>query len=307
MKNRLLALLLALLLITAPLYAGDVGGVTYGTTFQSAAAATGNGVAIDCGSQATLGIQVTITDTATVTVETSIDGTTFSATPVFNKATGALVTTVGAITATGEYIVPLSGVCAKVRARISAFTAGTVPVKGRLSGAPAAVVATGSGTATMDLVKVNGVTILTGNGVTGTGSIRVTVASDNSAYQIKALGNAGAIFDAPTGSAVSANAILAGGTDGTNMRAIPLPATGAAVPANALFVAGTDGTLARALLTTTTGALVLGTGSATIGNVGLNTGTNTIGNVNQTAERPGSRKSPMAPTPLWLRRAALLT
>ena len=36
---------------------------------------------------------------------------------------------------------------------------------------------------------------------------------------VRNLGNAGAIFDGPTGSAVPANAILTGGTDGTNTRA----------------------------------------------------------------------------------------
>lgn len=49
-----------------------------------------------------------------------------------------------------------------------------------------------------------------GNGISGTGSQRVNIASDNTAFQVKTLGNAGAIFDAATSASVPANALYMG-------------------------------------------------------------------------------------------------
>ena len=42
-----------------------------------------------------------------------------------------------------------------------------------------------SGAASVNVAKVNGVTVLMGNGVTGTGSQRVTIASDNTPFAVK--------------------------------------------------------------------------------------------------------------------------
>ncbi len=36
-----------------------------------------------------------------------------------------------------------------------------------------------------DIIKINGTTVLAGNGVTGAGSQRVTIASDNTPYAVK--------------------------------------------------------------------------------------------------------------------------
>lgn len=64
----------------------------------------------------------------------------------------------------------------------------------------------------VNVSQINGVTALMGNGVTGTGSQRVTIASDNTAFQVKILGNSGAIFDfAGQNAAQPANSILIGG------------------------------------------------------------------------------------------------
>jgi hypothetical protein len=68
-----------------------------------------------------------------------------------------------------------------------------------------------SGYVTVNLADVNGNAALAGNGATGTGSPRVTVASDNSA-----IGNWG---QGATGAAVPANAVQVGYTDGTNLKA----------------------------------------------------------------------------------------
>jgi hypothetical protein len=60
-----------------------------------------------------------------------------------------------------------------------------------------------------NIAQINAVTPLMGNGVTGTGSLRVTVASDTSAIATWGHG--------ATGAAVPANAVMIGISDGTNL------------------------------------------------------------------------------------------
>jgi hypothetical protein len=82
-----------------------------------------------------------------------------------------------------------------------------------------------TGTSAVNVAQINGVTPLMGNGVTGTGSQRVTIASDNTAFSVNAtlsaettkvigtvrnVGNAGAVFDAATGAAPPANTVAMG-------------------------------------------------------------------------------------------------
>lgn len=79
----------------------------------------------------------------------------------------------------------------------------------------------------VNVAQINGVTPLMGNGTTGTGSQRVTIASDNTAFAVNAastlaaettkvigtirnLGNAGAIYDGAIGAAPPANVVYAG-------------------------------------------------------------------------------------------------
>lgn len=80
--------------------------------------------------------------------------------------------------------------------------------------------------------QINGVTPLMGNGITGTGSLRVTIASDNTAFSVNAslaaettkvigtvrnVGNVGGIFDfAGQNAAQPANSILIGGEFNTS-------------------------------------------------------------------------------------------
>lgn len=59
--------------------------------------------------------------------------------------------------------------------------------------------------------QINGVVPLMNNGVSGTGSQRVNIASDNTAFQVKALGNAGAVMDfAGQNAAAPANSLQMG-------------------------------------------------------------------------------------------------
>lgn len=96
---------------------------------QSAATATGNGVAVDITGKTRVGVQVTGITTATVTFEVSIDGTNFVAVGLAAAATGTLATTA---TANGVFYGE-AGQYRLLRARISAYTSGTITVTALLS------------------------------------------------------------------------------------------------------------------------------------------------------------------------------
>lgn len=99
-------------------------------TLQSAAVATGNGTTIDVTSYDVIGIQVVGITTATITWEVSIDGTNFVGILVAPVTTGT-----GALTATadGVFALDCSGL-SLLRARISAWTSGTITVTALLRG-----------------------------------------------------------------------------------------------------------------------------------------------------------------------------
>lgn len=119
--------------------------------------------------------------------------------------------------------------------------AGVLTVQGIASMTPLLATVTATNLST-NVAQINGVTPLMGNGVTGTGSPRVTIASDGTAIStagymsvkidqttpgttnlvsltaettkvigtVRNLGNAGAVFDAATGAAPPANAVYIG-------------------------------------------------------------------------------------------------
>lgn len=101
-------------------------------TLQNAATATGNGtpLAVDAFDQAAF--QVTGITTATITWEATVDGTNYVAVSVIdlNSATRARATTA---TANGLYLLDGIGGLVLVRARISAYTSGTITVVARAS------------------------------------------------------------------------------------------------------------------------------------------------------------------------------
>lgn len=99
-------------------------------TLHNAAGATGNGEALDTLGYTHATVQLSGTFVATVTWEISADGgTTWAGVMATPAATGTKAATA---TAAGVYIIPCAG-CDKARARISAFTSGTVTAKGRPS------------------------------------------------------------------------------------------------------------------------------------------------------------------------------
>ena len=93
-------------------------------TLLSAAAATANGAGIDTSGFGAVLMQVTGTFVATITWEVSLDGDTFVAVRATNLNTGAVATTT---TTTGLFLIPGGRVA---RPRVSAYTSGSVTVKG---------------------------------------------------------------------------------------------------------------------------------------------------------------------------------
>lgn len=98
-------------------------------TMQDGATATGNGTAFDSGTAGfnDLTLAVTGVTTATITVEASNDGTNWHTIAGTKLSDNSAATT---ITANGLYRYTISGLH-QVRARISAYTSGTIDVLGR--------------------------------------------------------------------------------------------------------------------------------------------------------------------------------
>lgn len=113
----------------------NVPGAQYiNAIMQNAATAVGNGTPMDCtaaarGAMTVLTMQVQGITTATITFEATIDGTNWVAIQVTNLTSGALATTT---TADGLFRVTVLGLV-RVRARISAYTSGTITVTGMLT------------------------------------------------------------------------------------------------------------------------------------------------------------------------------
>jgi hypothetical protein len=98
---------------------------------QDAAVATGNGTVIDTtaisdGALTVLAMQITGITTATITFEATIDGTNWVAVQATNLNDGSEASTA---TADGIYRLTCLGL-RQVRARISAWTSGTIYVTG---------------------------------------------------------------------------------------------------------------------------------------------------------------------------------
>ena len=98
---------------------------------QAAAVATGNGAVMPCtsgsdGGLATLTCQVQGITIATITFEATVDGTNYVAIQFTNLTSGTAATTA---TADGIYRATVLGLL-DVRARVSAWTSGTITVTG---------------------------------------------------------------------------------------------------------------------------------------------------------------------------------
>lgn len=99
---------------------------TFPHTFQSGATGTGNGTALEVGGLGAVGVQVEGITVATVIFEGTIDGSTWYAIRAMNKNSGAVASQA---TADSIWELPVTGL-QQVRARISAYTSGTITVTG---------------------------------------------------------------------------------------------------------------------------------------------------------------------------------
>lgn len=172
-----------------------------------------------------MAIQVTGTFTATLTFQSSFDGSTWvSHTVTTAPVTASIGTQVTTATAAGKWYANVSGI-RKFRVTCTSYTSGTATV----------VLTAGSGA---QLVAIQSMPPLPAGS--------------------SALGTVTSVGSAADGAAVSGNPVLIAGQDGTNAQSLSVDstgravvvgaaATGAALSGSPVYVAGSDGTNAQAL------------------------------------------------------------
>lgn len=115
---------------------GDVDIETFepsaDVTLQNAATGTGNGTVLTTTGYGTAIIQVTGTFVATITFEGTADGSNYQSISATQIGTSTIATTA---TTTGIFRLSVSGITS-IRARISAYTSGSVTAIGRTTNAP---------------------------------------------------------------------------------------------------------------------------------------------------------------------------
>jgi hypothetical protein len=185
----LAALLMALLLVplaSAATVRPDQPTVTY--TMGSVAANNTDLIKVECLEARQLEVQLTGTWTATVSFQGSNDDTTYSSIQAFPIGGGATVTSA---TAVGQWVIPVTAQW--IRVRVTAYTSGTATgiavARDRPTDIPTSQISLAANQS-VNVAQINGVTPLMGNGTTGTGSHRVTIASDNTAFTVN-LGTGG--------------------------------------------------------------------------------------------------------------------
>jgi hypothetical protein len=118
------------ILLAVPAWATSPTDTFREVLMQNAAVAVGNGTSVTVDYFTTISLEVTITNTATITWEESLSGGTWNTGTCVNaNAPGTLLTT---ITVTGLYHCNLTTLT-QVRARISAWTSGTVTAYARIT------------------------------------------------------------------------------------------------------------------------------------------------------------------------------
>lgn len=187
-------------LTTSPADLTATGSITTQNLVPAGAATAGSAVSLTgLAGMATASIQVTGTYTGALSAQATVDGTnwvTLGGTPFLNINTGVLSGTI-ASAAVGVFQLDVS---AFKQFRITGLAAmtGTAVVSIQTSNGarvisldtplPTGANVIGALTANQSVnnAQFNGVTPLMGNGITGTGSLRVTIASDNTAYTVNA-------------------------------------------------------------------------------------------------------------------------
>lgn len=166
-----------------------------------------------------LGVTASTTVKATAAAPTYVEGST---NPISSDLSGGLRVT-GSFSASSVV---------KANAADPTYVEGSTanPVSTDLAGYQRVLAKQGTSNWTVNNTQVNGVALLAGNGVTGTGSMRVTVASDNTPFTVNAaqsgtwnVTNISGTVSLPTGAATAANQTTSNtntGTTATNTTAI---------------------------------------------------------------------------------------
>ncbi len=183
-------------------------------------------------------VQLTQTTTLTagaITFECSFDNSTWVTCPA-NQIIDPTSTTYATISipytvqaSTNKYFLIPSNGWQGLRIKLSTQITGTgsvTPNYALLAYSPIEAV-TMYGTGSVNVAQIAGTTALTGNGVTGAGSLRVTIASDNTAFAVNStlsaettkvigtvrlLGNGGATLDSAPAATAPTNVLQVGGT-----------------------------------------------------------------------------------------------
>jgi hypothetical protein len=168
------------------------------TTIQSAAVANGNGTNLNMQGYTSAALNVlcsvACSGGTTINFEASVDNTTFVPIQGINVGTNTIATTT---TTSGDWLFNASGY-SFLRARISAYSAGTISIKAyQISAAAlppvvnANIVANTATNQSVNVAQVNGTTTLTGTGAVGAGAQRVAVGTDTATIAGSAPGTAG--------------------------------------------------------------------------------------------------------------------
>jgi len=282
--------------VNANLNAGTntVGGVTLPDAQNNNSAGSLNAT-VTTGTLAgagTVGISVTGTWVGTLTFQESTDGgTTYTAVNALPLGGGALATTT---TSNGQFLVDAAA-GSTVQVKMTSYTSGSAAVNFRASVAEGLValsqplptgsntigaVTQASGPWSSNLTQIGGVSLGFGSAVSSS-SIPVVIASDQVAVAVKqstaANLNATVVGAAASGSAVTGNPVLMGGSDGTNARNLSTTtagvlnvapnssgATGSAVPANAAYVgANSSGNLTGIIQADSSASISVATATTT--------------------------------------------
>lgn len=155
------------------------------TTMQNAATANGNGTNLSAAGYGTAIVSITasvgMSGGTTINFEASTDNTTFVAVQAINVGTNTIATTT---TATGDWHVNIAGY-SFLRARISAYSAGTITIKGwpitTSDVSPvvnANIVANSSTNQSVNVAQIAGTTTDTNSGNKSAGTQRIVLATD---------------------------------------------------------------------------------------------------------------------------------
>ena len=149
-----------------------------------------NNVAVNSQGSGAAALQITGTFTGLVgTIQGSVDGVNYLNIGAENANTGAVIAPATTVTAVGLYVIPAAGY-RSIRYHVTAVSTGTAVVNLNASAGaldpPSSVSGTGR---QVNVTGINGSTPATNNGTSSAGSLRVNIASDNTAFAVNAATN----------------------------------------------------------------------------------------------------------------------